>query len=70
MKMSMMAGLALIVLGIVLLATGFSYTRKRDVVRVGSMEVTAEEKRAIPPYAGAIAIVAGVALVVMGRRRA
>ena len=66
-------GLVLIVLGIVgLVWGGFSYTRHRKVLEIGSMVVRADETRTIPipPIVGGIALVAGVVLLTADRRRA
>jgi hypothetical protein len=63
-------GVILIVLGVVVLALrGISYTKERNAVRVGPLEVAAEEKGFVPPAAGAAAIALGVALIVLGRKR-
>ena len=64
-------GVVLIVLGAIVLALrGISYTKDRDEVQVGPLEVAAEEKGTIPPIAGVVAIVAGIVLVIAGRRKA
>ena len=64
-------GVVLIVLGAIVLALrGISYTKHRDEVQVGPLEVAAEVKGTIPPIAGVVAIVAGIVLVVVGRRKA
>jgi hypothetical protein len=62
-------GIVLIVLGIVVLAMrGISYTKERQEVAVGPLEVAAERRGFVPPIAGIAAIVVGVGLVVAGRR--
>lgn len=64
-------GVILIVAGAIILAMrGFSYTKDRDAVRVGPLEVAAEHKGFVPPVVGVVAIVAGLVLVVVGRRHA
>ena len=66
-------GIALIVLGLLVLAFGgFSYTREKKVVDLGPIQATTKTKETvpIPPLAGGAAILAGVAvLVVSGRKR-
>ncbi len=63
-------GVVLIVLGVIVLAMrGISYTKDRDAVEVGPVEIAAEEKGFLPPAAGVVAIVLGLGLVVLGRRR-
>ena len=64
-------GVLLIVFGVVVLALrGISYTKDRDAVRVGPVEVAAEKKGFIPPAVGLIAVVAGVVVLVAARRQA
>ncbi|HEX6533004.1 MAG TPA: hypothetical protein VF041_00320 [Gemmatimonadaceae bacterium] len=64
-------GVILVVAGVVILAMrGFSYTKDRDAVRVGPVEVAAEHKGFVPPVVGVVAVVAGLVLVAVGRRRA
>lgn len=63
------AGIVLIVVGAVVLAMrGISYTKEREEVQVGPLEVAAERRGFVPPLVGAIALVAGIALVFAGRR--
>jgi len=66
------AGIILIVLGALGLAYGgFSYTRRRETVSLGplSATVTQRESVPIPPILGGIALIAGVALLFMGKRK-
>ncbi len=64
-------GIVLIVLGAVVLAMGgFGYTKEREEVEVGPLEVAAERRGFIPPAAGIVAIVVGLGLVIAGRRKA
>ena len=64
-------GIALIVCGIVLVAMrGISYTKERQSVQVGPVQVAAERKGFVPPVAGVAAIIVGGVLVLAGRRRA
>ena len=66
-------GIILIVAGVLMLAFGnISFTRKEKVVDVGPLEINKKEKKTIawPNYAGGVAIVAGIAvLLVSGRRK-
>ncbi len=64
-------GIVLIVLGGIGLAyQGITYTRSRETVKLGPIGVTAERKETIPisPLLGALAIVAGVVLVVKAKK--
>ena len=64
-------GVILVIAGIVILAMrGFSYTKDKDTVSVGPLSVSAEEKGFVSPAVGAVAVVAGLVLVAVGRRRA
>lgn len=72
MKPLTIVGLLLIVVGIAGLALGrFSYTTEEKVLEVGPLTATAEEEHAIriPDIAAFAAIVAGVALVFVSRRK-
>jgi len=72
MKTMTLIGIILIVLGVVgLIYGGITYTSSKNVVEVGSMRVSVDEKRQIPlsPIAGAVAVAAGVVLIVVGRRQ-
>ena len=64
-------GITLIVVGALgLLYGGFSYTRRRDTVRLGPMTATVEQRESvpIPPILGGIAVVAGIVLLLRGKR--
>jgi hypothetical protein len=54
---------------VVLLMRGISYTRERQSVEFGGVEIAAERKGFVPPVAGALAIVAGAVLLVAARKR-
>lgn len=57
--------LVLIVVGVLGLAYGgFSYTRREKVLDVGPVEMTADKHETvpIPPIAGGLCLVAGIAL--------
>ncbi len=65
-------GIVLIVVGIaMLLFRGFSVQKKEKVVDVGPLEVNKTENHWIgwPVYAGGIAIVAGLIMVVADRKK-
>lgn len=65
-------GLVLIVLGALALAYGgFSYKRERTAVKLGTIELTVEEKKSfdVPKWAGIGAIVSGGLLLLIGGRR-
>src|SRR4029077_82172 len=63
------AGILLIVFGAFVLLRGASLISRRDVLKVGDVQVTADEQQSIPPWAGWLSIVAGGAMAVAGARR-
>lgn len=70
MKAKMLIGVVLIVLGVLALAyQGISYTTKDTVVDLGPLQVQKENKETIPlpPILGAVALVAGIAIVMTSR---
>ncbi|MBL8709942.1 MAG: hypothetical protein JNL25_12170 [Rhodospirillaceae bacterium] len=73
MKPLSLIGLVLVVVGVAALALGrFSYTTEEKVLEVGPIVATADQEHTvdIPDIAGILAVVAGLALIVVGRRRA
>lgn len=66
-------GIVLIVIGLVMLVwSGFTYTKKEKVVDVGAIEITADKKETVnwPPYIGGLAMLAGVIIYVSSKRKA
>ena len=62
----------LIVLGIAAFAyQGITYTTREKVVDLGPIQLTAEKTRTIPlpPVVGAIALVGGIVLLVVGKKK-
>ena len=62
----------LIVLGILAFISGsFSYTEKEKVLDAGPIEVTTEKTKRVPlpPVFGGLAIVAGVGMLLIDRKR-
>jgi len=72
MKPTIIIAIILIALGIAVLAyQGITYTTRENVVDLGPIKVTAEKTKTIPltPSVGAIVIVGGIALLVMGMKK-
>jgi len=69
MKPRAIAGIVLIVLGAFIVFRGLSYGTQRNVMKVGDLQVSAEERRTIPTWLGGVAIVGGVLLVGADLRR-
>jgi hypothetical protein len=71
MNVATLVGFVLLILGAIALAfEGISYTKRRETVQVGPIGATIEERETIPmsPVLGGVALVAGIALVVAGRK--
>jgi hypothetical protein len=66
---SLVAGVALLAVGAFILIRGPNVTTRRDVLEVGDVKITADQRQAIPPWAGGVAVAAGIALVVAGARK-
>jgi uncharacterized membrane protein YidH (DUF202 family) len=73
MKPQSMLGLLLIAIGIIAFAyQGFTYTTREKAVDLGPIQITADKTHtvSIPPIVGAVALVAGLVLLVTGGRKA
>ncbi|CAN5764235.1 hypothetical protein BH11BAC4_BH11BAC4_12330 [soil metagenome] len=65
-------GIILIVAGILMLIfRGFSFTQEKKVVDVGPLEINKKEKKSVgwPLYAGGIAVVAGIVVLVAANKK-
>jgi len=72
MAVKTIAAVILIAAGIVVLAyQGITYTTREKVVDIGPLQVTAEKTKSIPlpPIIGAVALVGGVVLLSVGKKR-
>lgn len=64
-------GLALIVIGaIMLIWTGFSYTRREHVVDAGPIHISADREHTVnwSPYAGGLLLLGGIVLVATAKK--
>lgn len=64
-------GIVLMILGIILLVwTGFTYTKKEKIIDAGPIQVSAEREKSInwPPYVGAIVLVVGAVLFINNKK--
>ena len=71
MKLNALAGVLLILLGVVALAyQGITYTSRDTVIDVGPIHATAEREHTMPlsPVLGIVAIAGGAMLLYVGRR--
>ena len=72
MRPKIIIAIILIALGIAALAyQGITYTTREKVVDLGPIQVTAEKTKTLPlpPIVGAIALVGGIVLLVMGDKK-
>ena len=69
MRLSTISGAALIIAGAFVFIRGGGFTSRRDVVSVGGVTVATEEQRPIRPWMAGIAVMAGVAVIVVGLRQ-
>ncbi|HEX5550938.1 MAG TPA: hypothetical protein VFX36_08900 [Nitrospira sp.] len=66
-------GVALIVLGIVAMVyQGISYTTRENVIDLGPLQATVDKKQTIPlpPLVGGLALAGGIALLIVGAKKA
>ena len=72
MKTNTLIAIILIAIGIVAFAyQGITYTTKEKVVDIGPIHMTAEKTKTLPlpPIVGAIALVGGIVLLVVGSKK-
>jgi uncharacterized membrane protein len=64
-----LVGILLLALGAFILFRGMSYKSKDEVLRVGDLKASVEERHAVPTWVGGLAIVAGIVLIAGGMKR-
>ena len=72
MKTYTLIGIILILIGIIAFAyQGITYTTREKVVDLGPIQMTAEKTKTLPlpPIVGAITLVGGIVLLVVGSRK-
>jgi len=62
-------GIVLLALGAFIIFRGASYKSRDEVLKVGDLKASVEEKHSVPTWVGGAAIVAGVVLLAAGMRR-
>lgn len=65
-------GVILIAAGILMLVfKGFNFTQEKKVVDIGPIEINAKEKKTVawPTYAGVVLLIAGVAVIVLDKKK-
>lgn len=71
-KIYTLIGVILIAIGIVSFAyQGITYRTREKVIEIGSVEVTAEKTKTfpLPPIVGTVALVGGIVLLVIERKK-
>lgn len=69
MRPQALVGIILVVIGAFILFRGMTYKSKDEVLRVGDLKASVEQKRAVPTWAGGVALVAGIVLLAGGMKR-
>ena len=69
--MKIIGGILLVVGIIMLIWTGFSYTKREKVVDAGPVHISADKEKSVnwPPYAGGILVIGGIVLLVASGKR-
>ena len=73
MKTATILDIALIMLGLVAFAyQGITFTTREKVIDLGPLQATVDQEQTIPlpPLVGGLALVGGIALLIVGARRA
>ena len=68
-RLGVIVGAILILVGGIVIARGVSYTTSHDVVDLGGIRVTADEKKPVAPWIGGVAALVGLVLVFSGGSR-
>lgn len=64
-------GFALIIVGAVMLVwTGFTYTKKEKIVDAGPIEISADKEKSVnwPPYLGGVLLIGGIVIVATSKK--
>ncbi len=72
MKPIILIGLVLIILGAVaFIFQGITYTSHEKIIDIGSIHASADTRKTIPlsPVLGGLALVGGIVLVIIGRKK-
>jgi hypothetical protein len=64
-----LVGILLVLLGGFVLVRGLTYTSERAVLKIGELQASVEEKKSVPPWAGGLALVAGLVLLGVSVRK-
>jgi hypothetical protein len=62
-------GVVLLAIGAFIVFRGLTYKDRDEVLKVGGVEASVEQERAIPTWVGGAALVAGIVLLAAGMKR-
>lgn len=69
--MNKLIGIILIVVGAVMLIwTGFTYTKKEKIIDAGPIQVSADREKTVnwPPYLGSLLVIGGIVVVATAKK--
>ena len=66
MKVLAAIGVLLMIAGGYVLVRGASFVKDRDVLSVGPLSASVEQRQAVPPWVGGLAIGVGLVVVIAG----
>ncbi len=72
MKLTMLIGIVLIILGLAALTyQGITYTTREKVLQIGPIEATKKTEKTIPlsPLLGGVALAAGIVLIIVESKK-
>ncbi len=72
MRTTTIIAIILIAIGIVAFGyQGINFTTRENIINLGPLEMTEEKTRTLPlpPIVGAVALVGGIVLLIMGRKK-
>jgi hypothetical protein len=64
-----LVGILLLALGAFIVFRGASYKSREDVLKVGDLKASVNEKHTVPTWVGGVSIVAGLVLLASGMKR-
>ncbi|MEO3408011.1 hypothetical protein AAFN85_29105 [Mucilaginibacter sp. CAU 1740] len=69
--MNKLLGIILIIVGAVMLIwTGFTYTKKEKIIDAGPIQVSADREKSVnwPPYLGGVLVLGGIVIVATSKK--
>lgn len=69
--MKKIIGFVLIIVGVIMLIwTGFTYTKKEKIIDAGPLQVSADKQKTVawPPYIGGILLIGGIIIVATSKK--